>query len=62
MPQELFNKPVTELSGMLARGEVSAVELMRSVAERTRKVEPKVRAFNSMDEEDALAQAAAGRS
>ncbi len=44
---------------MLARGEVSAVELMRSVAERTRKVEPKVHAFNSLDEEDALAQAAA---
>ncbi len=44
---------------MLARGEVSAVELMKSVAERTRQVEPRVHAFNSMDEADALAQAAA---
>ena len=62
MSQELFNKPVTELSELLASGEVSSVDLMRSVAERTRKVEPKVHAFNSLDEADALAQAAASDS
>ncbi|KXU36379.1 aspartyl/glutamyl-tRNA amidotransferase subunit A [Cephaloticoccus primus] len=47
-----------ELGARLACGELSAVELTRAVIERTRAVEPQVRAFNSRDEEDALAQAA----
>src|SRR5690606_13435930 len=38
---------------------VSAVELMRAVIDRTRAVDERVRAFNSYDEADALAQAEA---
>jgi len=50
---------IAELSARLARRELSAVELTKAVIERTRVVEPQVRAFNSRDEADALAQAAA---
>ena len=43
----------------MGSGELSAVELMQSVIARTREVDGRVRAFNSFDEEDALAQARA---
>ena len=59
MAQELFNKSISELSQLLARGEVSSLELMQSVVARTKAVEDRVRAFNSFDEPDALSQARA---
>jgi aspartyl-tRNA(Asn)/glutamyl-tRNA(Gln) amidotransferase subunit A len=59
MAAELYNASVAELSGLLSRGEVSAVELMTSVIARTKAVDGRVRAFNSYDEADALAQARA---
>ena len=59
MSAELFFKPVAELAGLLDTKKISAVELLRSVIARTKAVEPRVKAFNSFDETDALAQAAA---
>jgi aspartyl-tRNA(Asn)/glutamyl-tRNA(Gln) amidotransferase subunit A len=41
----------------MGEGKLSAVELMRSVIARTKEVDGRVRAFNSYDEEDALAHA-----
>jgi len=58
----LHHQTIAELSARLARRELSAVELVKAVIERTRAVEPLVRAFNSCDEADALAQAAASDS
>jgi len=55
----LHHQTIAELSARLERRELSAVELTKAVIERTRAVEPQVRAFNSRDEADALAQAAA---
>lgn len=49
----------TDLSGRLARGEVSSLALTRALIERTQAVEDRVRAFTSRDEERALAQARA---
>src|SRR5450631_3945153 len=43
----------------MGRGELSSVELMGSVIARTKAVDGRVRAFNSFDEGDALAQARA---
>jgi aspartyl-tRNA(Asn)/glutamyl-tRNA(Gln) amidotransferase subunit A len=57
--EELFNSTITELSGLLGRGALSSVELMGAVIARTKAVEGRVRAFNSFDEADALAQARA---
>lgn len=59
MEAELFFQPLAGLAGKLESREISAVELMRSVIARTRAVDPRVQAFNSFDETDALAQAAA---
>lgn len=50
---------IAELSARLERRELSAVELMQALIARTKAVEPRVHAFNSFDEADALAQAAA---
>jgi len=55
----LPHQTIAELSARLERRELSAVELTKAVIERTRAVEPQVKAFNSRDEADALAQAAA---
>jgi aspartyl-tRNA(Asn)/glutamyl-tRNA(Gln) amidotransferase subunit A len=55
----LVYRPLCDLSAALAAGEVSAVELTEAVIARTAAVEPRVRAFNSRDEEDARRQAAA---
>jgi len=55
----LHYQTIAELSVRLARRELSAVELTKAVIERTRAVEPQVKAFNSRAEADALAQAAA---
>jgi aspartyl-tRNA(Asn)/glutamyl-tRNA(Gln) amidotransferase subunit A len=59
MGKPLYFQTAAELSDLLAGGSVSSVELTSAVIERTRQVEPKVQAFVSFDEEDALAQARA---
>jgi len=59
MPSELIHKPAPELAAMLEAGQISAVELVRAFIERTRAVDGRVRAFNSFDEADAVAQAQA---
>ena len=59
MSSELFFQPVTELAAALDAKRLSSVELTRAVVARTKAVEGRVRAFNSFDEADALAQAAA---
>jgi aspartyl-tRNA(Asn)/glutamyl-tRNA(Gln) amidotransferase subunit A len=56
---ELYFKPVTELAALLEAGKISSVELMQAVISRTKAVDAQVKAFNSFDEADALAQAAA---
>lgn len=59
MSTPLYFQTATELAGRLERREISAVELTRAVLERTKAVDGRVRAFNSYNEQDALAQAAA---
>ena len=55
----LYQKSATELSAMLARGEISAVELTRSVLGRIEETDGKVGAYVTVCAEDALKQAAA---
>ena len=57
--KEIFYRSASELGELLGKGELSSVELMRAVVERTKAVEPLVGAFNSFDEGDALRQAEA---
>ncbi len=57
MSDELYFKPLTELAALLDTKKISSVELTRSVIARTKAVDARVRAFNSYDEADALAQA-----
>jgi len=57
MSTELFYQSIPSLATALEAGKLSSVELVRSVIDRTKAVEPKIKAFNSFDEEDALAQA-----
>lgn len=59
MSQELHFETVAALSSRLSARELSAEELMQAVIARTESVEPRVRAFNSFDAADALAQARA---
>ena len=59
MVSELFYRSIGELSAALDAGELSAVELTRAVMARTKAIEPRIRAFNSFDESDALEEAAA---
>jgi len=59
MAEELFNSSIAELSRLMGEGSLSSVDLMQAVIARTKAVEPRVRAFNSFDEADALAQARA---
>ena len=56
---ELFKKTASELSELLAKKEISAVELAKDVLERTKAVDDKVGAYITIAEESALAQAAA---
>jgi aspartyl-tRNA(Asn)/glutamyl-tRNA(Gln) amidotransferase subunit A len=58
MADELIFKPVAELAKLLDASKLSAVELTQAVVARTKAVDGQVRAFNSFDEADALAQAA----
>src|SRR3954466_15287772 len=62
MPAELFYRTISDLSSALESKQISAIELTKAIIARTRAVEPRVRAFNSSDEADALAQAAASDS
>ncbi len=55
----LFYQPAGVLAARLAARELSAVELMQAVIDRTRAVDGRVQAFNSYDADDALAQARA---
>lgn len=59
MSSELFHQPITALAAALDAKKLTAVELTQAVIARTKAVEPRVHAFNSFDEPDALAQAAA---
>ena len=59
MSVPLHFQTVAELSAQLASGKISSCELTRAVLARTRVIEPQVHAFNSFDEADSLAQAAA---
>ncbi len=58
MSAELYFQTITELSAQLATGTLSSVELTRAIIARTEEVDNRVKAFNSRDEADALAQAA----
>lgn len=59
MSEELHYKSASELSELLEKKELSAVDLTKATIARTKAVEDKVGAFNSFDEVDALAQAEA---
>jgi aspartyl-tRNA(Asn)/glutamyl-tRNA(Gln) amidotransferase subunit A len=59
VPSNLIFKTAAELAALLEAKEVSSVELVRAFIARTKAVDGKVRAFNSFDEADALAQASA---
>ena len=59
MSSELFNKSIAELAVLLEAKAITSVELTQAVIGRTQAVEERVKAFNSYDTVDALAQAAA---
>ena len=55
----LHFQTIAELSAQLAAGQLSSVELTQAIVARTKATESRVHAFNSFDEPDAFAQAAA---
>ena len=59
MSSELTFRPATELAALLASRKISSVELTQAFLARAQAVDGRVRAFNSHDEADALAQARA---
>ncbi len=59
MTLPLHYRTIASLAEALRNGEISSVQLVRDVISRTLRVEPKVGAFISYDESDALAQAKA---
>ena len=59
MSSELYYQSISALAARLAAKELTAVELVQAVIARTKAVDGRVHAFNSYDEADALAQAAA---
>ena len=59
MSSDLIFKPATELASLLEARELSAVELAAACIARTKAIDASVRAFNSFDETDVLAQAQA---
>ncbi len=59
MGEELQFKTAGELSDLLKGGSVSSVEIVQAFIDRVESVDDRVRAFNSYDAEDALAQARA---
>ncbi|HKK19222.1 MAG TPA: Asp-tRNA(Asn)/Glu-tRNA(Gln) amidotransferase subunit GatA [Opitutales bacterium] len=56
---DLHFKTITELSAALEAGEITSVQLMQAVIDRTAAVDERVKAFLSYDANDALAQAKA---
>ena len=54
----MLNSTVTELSAALASRKVSSVELTRLFLDRTRRLNGRLNAFITVDEERSLAQAA----
>lgn len=59
MSSDLTFKSIAELAVLLEAKKLSSVELTQATIARTKAVEARVKAFNSFDETDALAQAAA---
>jgi len=59
MSAELHFQSIAELAARLGAKQLSSVELTRAMIARTKAVDARVKAFNSYDEADALAQAAA---
>ncbi|OHE71245.1 MAG: aspartyl/glutamyl-tRNA amidotransferase subunit A [Verrucomicrobia bacterium GWC2_42_7] len=59
MSNELFFKSAAELGELLDKKEISAVELIQSVIDRTKKIEPRVQAFLATNEEKVIAEAKA---
>ncbi|MCB1123434.1 MAG: Asp-tRNA(Asn)/Glu-tRNA(Gln) amidotransferase subunit GatA, partial [Verrucomicrobiae bacterium] len=57
MPDDLHFKKLAELQALLEAGEVSSVELTKALIERKELVDPRVKAFNSLDKEAALVEA-----
>jgi len=57
--EDLCFSTISELSRLMDSGALSAAELMGAVISRTKQVDGRIRAFNSFDETDALAQARA---
>ena len=53
----LYEKTASELSELLGKKEISAVELAKDVFARTKAVEDKVQGYVTVAEESALAQA-----
>ncbi|MDB6094760.1 MAG: glutamyl-tRNA(Gln) amidotransferase, subunit [Verrucomicrobia bacterium] len=59
MATDLFYKTIAELGCLLETKAISSAELTQAVIARTKAVDGKIKAFNSFDEADALAQAGA---
>jgi aspartyl-tRNA(Asn)/glutamyl-tRNA(Gln) amidotransferase subunit A len=57
MPQDLTYAPAAQLAAMLAAREISSVELVQACADRTKAVDSRVKAFNSLDVDHALLMA-----
>ncbi len=54
---ELYEYKASELSEMLANGEISSKELTESVFDRIEKIEPSIGAYLTLNRESALAEA-----
>lgn len=59
LSNEIYYKTAAELSGLLAKKELSSVDLTKAIIERTKDTESKLDAFLCFDEKDALRQAEA---
>ena len=59
MASEIHYQTVAELAGMLVRRELSSEELVRALLARKEAVDGRVKAFNSLDADSALAEARA---
>lgn len=59
LSKEIYFKTAAELSDLLAKKDISSVELTKAIIERTKSTEPQIDAFLYFDEKDAIAQAEA---
>jgi aspartyl-tRNA(Asn)/glutamyl-tRNA(Gln) amidotransferase subunit A len=59
MADSLTFRSATQLADLLQAGQITAVQLAQTCLDRQAAVDPRVRAFNSCDADDALAQARA---